>query len=167
MRSYIDNRGVYHRFIDWAKLFGRKKDVEEKVEEVAEIQESVEQYLEDKDTTAPAVDDDCCDDCDGPFDGSYEYLSLDKDDAAFEDEFDGDACEDDCPADDCDGPYDCPDVINEPDNENPCQPENPPVDNIEQLDTVNTSKPEKVVKEKSAAKKTAKKTTTKSSKSKK
>lgn len=29
MRSYIDNRGVYHRFIDWAKLFGRKKDVEE------------------------------------------------------------------------------------------------------------------------------------------
>jgi hypothetical protein len=173
MRSYIDNRGVYHRFIDWAKLFGRKKDVEEKVEEVAEIQESVEQYLEDKDTTAPAVADDCCDDCDGPFDDSYEYLSLDKgeDIRLCEDEFDGDAledaCEDDCPADDCDGPYVCPDVINEPDNENPCQPENPPIDNIEQLDTVNTSKPEKVVKEKSAAKKTAKKTTTKSSKSKK
>lgn len=166
MRSYIDNRGVYHRFIDWAKLFGRKKDVEEKVEEVAEIQESVEQYLENKGTTAPAVADDCCDDCDGP----YEYLELDNDEA-FEDEFDGDAledaCEDDCPADDCDGPYDCPDVINEPDNENTCQPENPPIDNIEQLDTVNTSKPEKVVKEKSTAKKTTKKTTSKSSKSKK
>lgn len=160
MRSYIDNRGVYHRFIDWAKLFGRKKDVEEKVEEVAEIQESVEQYLEDKGTTAPAVADDCCDDCDGPFDGSYEYLSLDKDEDVCLREVDWDD-EDDCM-------HDVPSADLQDDHENTCQAEEMPADNSGQLvNNMNTDKSEKVVKEKSAAKKTAKKTTTKSSKSKK
>ncbi len=158
MRSYIDNRGVYHRFIDWAKLFGRKKDTEEKVEEASEIQESVEQY-EDKDTTAPAVADDCCDNCDGPFDGSYEYLSLDKDeDVCLEVDWDE---EDDCTNDVSS------DVLQDG-HENTCPVEEMPVDNSEQLvNNMNTNKSEKVVKEKSAAKKTTKKTTTKSNKSKK
>lgn len=160
MRSYIDNRGVYHRFIDWAKLFGRKKDTEEKVEEASEIQESVDttQYaeVEDKGTTGPAFDDDCCDDCDGPFDGSYEYLSLDKDEDVC-------LCEDEWDEEDDFTELD-PSVV----LQNTCQAEEMPADNSEQLvNNMNTNKSEKVVKEKSAAKKTAKKTTAKSSKSKK
>lgn len=179
MKSYIDNRGVYHRFIDWAKLFGRKKDTEETpVEEVVEIQEPITvvdevvepQGVVETSTESILLDDDF----DGPF---VDYL----------DEGDVEVCDDDF-----DGPYDCPDVINDPlelndqpsdisqdEQENICpqeeMPEEMPAEMPEELPLYNeelpdkavsrkSKKSEKVVKEKSTAKKTAKKTATKSRK---
>ena len=182
MRSYIDNRGVYHRFIDWAKLFGRKKDTEETVEEASELQESVDtaQCLDSANNATPAVSDDCNDDCD--------YCEDRVDDALPDDEL-VDDCNDDCPAE-C--PYDEPYVYEEPITvvEEVVEPlgvvetstesvlleedlkEEMPVNTDEQLSDKESSskakKSEKVVKEKSTTKKTTtKKTTTKSSKSKK
>lgn len=182
MRSYIDNRGVYHRFIDWSKLFGRKKDTEETVEEATELQESVDtqQCLDDVDNVAPAVSDDCNDDCD--------YCEDRVDDALPNDEL-VDECNDDCP---CEEPYIYEEPITivgevvEPQGvvetstesvllEEDLKEEMPveiPAENNEQLvdktNTTKSKKSEKAVKEKSTAKKTTtKKTTSKSSKSKK
>lgn len=181
MRSYIDNRGVYHRFIDWGKIFGRKKDTEETATEAAEIQESVDtpQCLDDTDNVAPTVSDECNDDC---------PLEERVDDALLDCEL-VDECNDDCPDDcPCEGPY----VYEEPITivEEVVEPqgvvetytesvlleedlkEEMPVNTDEQLSDKTSSskakKSEKVVKEKSTAKKTTtKKTTAKSSKSKK
>ena len=178
MRSYIDNRGVYHRFIDWAKLFGRKKDTEETVEEATELQESVDttQCPDVANNATPTVSDDCNDDCDDCEDCVADAL---PDDELADD------CNDDCP---CEGPY----VYEEPITvvEEVVEPqgvvetftesvlleedlkEEMPVNTDEQLSDKTSSskakKSEKVVKEKSTAKKTTtKKTTAKSSKSKK
>ena len=172
MRSYIDNRGVYHRFIDWAKLFGRKKDTEETAAEAAEIQESVDtpQCLDDTDNVAPTVSDECNDDC---------PLKERVDDALLDCEPVGEC------NDDCDGPYDGPYVYEEPITiaEEVVEPQGVVETSTESVlleedlkeemsadkkNTVKSKKSEKVVKEKSTAKKTTtKKTTTKSSKSKK
>ena len=182
MRSYIDNRGVYHRFIDWGKIFGRKKDTEETAEEAAEIQEPVDtqQCLDDTDNVAPAVSDDCNDDCD--------YCEGSVDDALPDDEL-VDECNDDCP---CEEPYvyeepitiveevvepqgvvetSTESVLLEEDLKEEMPAEMPAENNEQLVDKANTAKSkksEKVVKEKSTAKKTTtKKTTAKSSKSKK
>jgi hypothetical protein len=174
MRSYIDNRGVYHRFIDWAKLFGRKKDTEETAEEAAEIQEPVDtpQCLDDTDNAAPTVSDECNDDC--PLEERVDDALLDGEPV--------DECNDDCP---CEGPYVYEEPITiaeevvEPQGvvetstesvllEEDLKEEMPVEMPVDKKNTVKSKKSEKVVKEKSTAKKTTtKKTTTKSSKSKK
>lgn len=159
MRSYIDNRGVYHRFIDWAKLFGRKKDaeetVEEKVEETVEMQELVDaRYLEDDGNSVPAVSDECVDDCDGPYDGPYDYEEpitvveeVVEPQGVVETSTESVLLEEDLK------------------EEMPVNTDEQPSD---KTSSSKTKKSEKVVKEKSTTKKTTtKKTTTKSSKSKK
>lgn len=175
MRSYIDNRGVYHRFIDWAKLFGRKKDTEETVEEALELQESVDtaQCLDGANNATPAVSDDCNDDCD--------YCEGRIDDASLDDE-PVDDCNDDCPdVCPCEGPYVYeepitiaeevvePQGVVETSTESVLLKEEMPAEMpADKKNTVKSKKSEKVVKEKSTAKKTTtKKTTAKSSKSKK
>jgi hypothetical protein len=181
MRSYIDNRGVYHRFIDWGKIFGRKKDTEETAEEAAEIQEPVDtpQCLDDTDNAAPTVSDECNDDC--PLEERVDDALLDGEPV--------DECNDDCP---CEEPYvyeepitiaeevvepqgvvetSTESVLLEEDLKEEMPAEMPAENNEQLVDKTNTAKSkktEKVVKEKSTAKKTTtKKTTAKSSKSKK
>lgn len=175
MRSYIDNRGVYHRFIDWAKLFGRKKDTEETVEEASELQDSVDtaQCLDGANNATPAVSDDCNDDCD---------YCEDRVDDALPDDALVDECNDDCP---CEGPYvyegpiTIAEEVVEPQGvvetstesvllKEDLKEEMPAEMPVDKKNTVKSKKSEKVVKEKSTAKKTTtKKTTNKSSKSKK